>query len=168
MNQNVEETLYHLSSFIQSFSYLANEFQVSKLDPLLRAVEQILDIFFVNFPKIPLSHRRATYMAISGFLATLFKKGPSVLSSFISDVGEFFFRYPAGLKSDVDKNGTFTAYEALVYTCSDTITTPAIAEMLTANEDLPDGEPFFFFYFPVFVVLCPPPMSFSLFIPNSP
>jgi len=90
LNQNVQETLYHLSSFLQSFSYLAYEFNVNNLESILSAVENMIEIFFVNFSKIPLAHQKMINQSIIGLLVTLYMKGENILSRFFSHLGKIY------------------------------------------------------------------------------
>ncbi len=81
----MDDTILHLSSFINSFANILlelNDFEDSYLDHL----ETILGTFFIIFPQLYSVQREKYYLAISRLFISLYSK-TSALRSLLSRVG---------------------------------------------------------------------------------
>lgn len=85
----MEDTILHLSSFINSFANILLELKEVE-DSYIDHLETILGTFFVIFPQLYSVQRDKYYLAVSRLLVSLYSK-VSALRTLLSRVGSFLF-----------------------------------------------------------------------------
>ena len=108
-NDQMEDTLRHIASFISAFGHIAKEYE--DVPPnVLDAIIQVVRVLFTNFPKIAISLRPGVYIALAEVCSIL--HGKDALRTLLSHTS----------KLSLFLLNTAPVYRGLILTCSDTIT----------------------------------------------